>query len=58
MAFAKSAWSLSKTGSPHPAGTPRATKTKAPPTVSPSFFTSAMRSSMRLAVSGWGQRTG
>ena len=36
--FPISAWSLSKTGSPQPTGTPKAIAVISPPIVSPSFF--------------------
>lgn len=38
IAFPKSAWSLSNTGSPNPAGSPCTTQDIVPPIVSPSFL--------------------
>ena len=57
-ALARSALSLSKTGSPSPAGTPTAINSLTPPIESWSLRTSSINSIMRAAVSGSGQRTG
>lgn len=56
-AFASSASSLSNTGEPSPAGTFLATHSTTPPIESPVFLISSMRSIMRSAPSGSGQRT-
>ena len=52
-----SASSLSKTGSPRPAGTPRATKRTTPPTVSPRRRTASIRATIAALAAGSGQRT-
>ena len=57
-ALPRSAFSLSNTGSPSPAGTPVATSSHTPPTESRSFRTASMSSSIRAAASGTGQRVG
>ncbi len=57
-ALARSAFSLSNTGSPSPGGTPTATSSLTPPIESWSLRTSSIRSIMRCAASGSGQRTG
>ena len=57
IALARSASSLSNTGSPSPGGTPRATASTTPPSESPAFRASSMRSIMRSAVAASGQRT-
>lgn len=56
-AFAKSALSLSNTGSPRPAGTPVATISAAPPMESPALRQSSMSSIIRSAAEASGQRT-
>ena len=57
-ARARSASSLSKTGSPSPAGTPRATHSTTPPSESPRARAASMRSAISAAAAGSGQRTG
>jgi len=56
-ARARSASSLSNTGSPRPGGTPSAIISTTPPRLSPSFLTSSSRFSILSAATGSGQRT-
>ncbi|MNK73853.1 hypothetical protein D3C87_933520 [compost metagenome] len=56
IAFARSAWSLSNTGSPSPTGTCLTTAEMRPPTVSPAFLTESINSTISLAVAGSAQR--
>ncbi len=58
MPLARSASSLSKTGSPNPAGTLRATTVTTPPRESPSRRARSMASVIAVAASGSGQRVG
>ncbi len=55
--LARSASSLSKTGSPRPGGTPAAKTSTIPPTESPLDLTSAIRSSIFSAASRSGQKS-
>ncbi len=57
MALARSARSLSKTGSPQPAGTFTATILAAPPIESCCFRTFLISCSISAAAAGSGQRT-
>ena len=56
-ALARSAFSLSKTGSPRPAGTPVATTSATPPTEFRSARIRSMSATIRAARAGSGQRT-
>ena len=56
IARARSASSLSNTGSPQPGGTPRAAHSTTPPSESPSLRALWMRSIILAAMSGSGQR--
>ena len=56
--FAKSALSLSNTGSPQPGGTPTATSSHTPPMESRSLRTASIKAIIRSAAVGSGQRTG
>ena len=58
IARPRSASSLSKTGAPRPAGTPRATHRTTPPRESWARLAASMASTMRAAASGSGQRVG
>ena len=58
VAFARSASSLSNTGSPQPAGTPRATQVTTPPSESPSRRARSIAATISSAASGSGQRVG
>ena len=58
IALARSASSLSKTGSPRPAGTPLTTHSIVPPMLSPWERTCLIRSIILAAASESGQRTG
>ena len=57
-ARARSASSLSKTGSPSPAGTPRATHSTTPPSESPRLRAASICAAISAAAAGSGQRTG
>ena len=57
-ALPKSAFSLSKTGSPQPGGTPVATSSEMPPIESRSERIRSISSAIRAAASWSGQRTG
>ena len=58
IAPARAASSLSNTGSPRPAGTPRQTHSTTPPRESPSRRAPSMASTIRSAATGSGQRVG
>ena len=58
IALARSASSLSNTGSPHPGGTERATHVTTPPSESPSRRAASIASVIRAAAAGSGQRVG
>ncbi len=58
IALARSASSLSKTGSPRPAGTPVTRHSTTPPTLSPASLAFVTRSSMAAAAPGSAARSG
>ena len=57
IALARSAWSLSNTGSPIPVGTFNITPVITPPTVSPCFLIESIYEIISEAIASSGQRT-